>query len=132
MIPILISMHISNRFVIVYRIQIVIRMLKIYIMVLQVWIWGLLNGKIGSRLQYPFLFFIENYNPQFSWFYIMFQLPTPPLIRTPPVYLGPKGTFAIITNIVRKSKQKMTNRFINLFLTNTPTLYLLKYWTKIG
>ena len=48
-------MHISNRFVIVCNIQIVIRMLKIYITVLQVWIRGLCNGKIGSRLQIALL-----------------------------------------------------------------------------
>ena len=54
-----------NRFVIVCNIQIVIRMLKIQITVLQVCIRGLISGKIGSRLQKALFFlFHRNFQPR--------------------------------------------------------------------
>ena len=79
-------MHISNRFVFVCNIQIVIRMLKWYVTVLQVWILGLFNGEIGSRLQIAlfFLFYQKfQHPPTLIWSYLIFL---------PPVYLGTKIT----------------------------------------
>ena len=44
--------------------------------VLHVWIRGLFNGKIGSRLQIAFLFILSKFPsppPPLIWFYLMFQ-----------------------------------------------------------
>ena len=49
----LISMHISNRFVIECNIEIVVRMFKLHIAVLQVWIPGLFDSITESYLQAP-------------------------------------------------------------------------------
>ena len=119
----LISMHISNCFVILCNIQIVIQMLKIKITVLQVWIWGLFKVKIGSCLQIA-CFFLFYWN--------LFQLPPPP--RPPgfsilpnvltPCLLGPKYLFQCSPHPLSVHQTTLPNKTIEL--TYNTTLFLIE------
>ena len=103
----LISLHISNRFAIECKIQIVIQMLYHSfetLLLLRVCLYLIVKSaklfvKIGSRLQMP-LFFLYHRNfqqpsspayfdPSLIWFYLMFQSPSP-CLQGLPVCSGPK------------------------------------------